>query len=99
MPPPHSRRGALAVFGGRFMVGMRAPMFIVAGASGIPYTRFITWDLLNMTITMPLLLGTGYWMGPPVLESHAALPWLTNIVLVAILAYGLWWFRRQQTEE
>ena len=93
-------RGALAVFGGRFMVGMRAPMFIVAGASGIPYTRFITWDLLGMTITMPLLLGTGYWMGPPVLESaQAALPWLSNFVLVAVLAYGLWWFRRQQTAE
>ena len=80
------------------MVGMRAPVFIVAGTSGLTYRQFILWDALGMAITAPTLLALGYYVGPPVLTwAEAVLPWLRNIIGVALVIGGatLWWQRRQ----
>lgn len=84
-------RGEVAVFGGRFLVGLRAPMFAVAGASGIPYRRFVQWDLLGLCVTTPALLLTGYWLGPPALTlADALLPYLRNLVVALIVLAALW---------
>jgi membrane protein DedA with SNARE-associated domain len=91
-------RGPTAVLGGRLMVGMRAPVFIVAGASGLPYRQFIYWDTIGMVITTPTLLALGYYVGPPVVSwAESALPWVRNALMIAIgCAVAIAWWRRHR---
>ena len=42
-----SGRGARAVFAGRFLIGVRAPVFVTAGALGLPLRDFVLWDLVS----------------------------------------------------
>jgi membrane-associated protein len=92
--------GELAVLGGRFLIGLRAPMFAVAGATGIRFRRFLLWDGLGLCLTTPALLLTGYYVGPPVLElAEAGLPYLRNLVVGAVGLTVAWWLWRGRAAE
>jgi membrane protein DedA with SNARE-associated domain len=48
--------GDRIIFMGRFMAGVRAPLFMTAGVLGHPYGKFILYDGLAATISVPLLV-------------------------------------------
>lgn len=55
--------GNKIIFLGRFMAGIRAPLFMTAGISGLPYWRFILVDGLAAMISVPLLVVLAYTFG------------------------------------
>jgi membrane-associated protein len=61
--------GAAAVLAGRFFVGMRASVFLVAGAMGLPLRRFALWDGVGLLVAVPLAVWLGFEVGEPVVHG------------------------------
>lgn len=88
------QRGSTAVLAGRFFVGMRAPIFLVAGAMGVSARRFLLWDLLGLVVVVPLAIGLGHAFGAPLAESALWLLERTRLVALVVLVGGIglaWW--------
>lgn len=86
--------GALAVLMGRFVIGFRTPVFVAAGAMGVPLRSFALYDALGLTLAVPLAVGLGYWFGSPVAEIAAALHRTSSIGGIAVavgLGLLIWW--------
>lgn len=54
------RYGAQAIFFGRHLAGVRAVLFVIAGAEGVPFRKFLLFDALAALLTVPLVFGLGY---------------------------------------
>lgn len=101
-----SRYGSTAIFLVRFLPGLRAPTFLLAGTMQMRLWRFLLIDTLAACLYVPMVCGLGY-----VFADHLddVAHWFRNIkrvmlILVAILVGGwlLWYYRykriRQTTE-
>jgi membrane protein DedA with SNARE-associated domain len=92
-------RGSAAVLVGRFLIGMRAPVFLVAGAMGVSMRKFVLWDLLGLMVAVPAAITLGYLFGAPLAD---ALVWTVarSRILALTVAFGgagwLWWRSRAQ---
>lgn len=91
-------RGGLAVFVGRWTPFVRSVMPSLAGISGMPYGKFLGWDLL----------GAGSWAIGSVLAGFAAgksyeqvVSWLGTFgaVLFGVVVLGVvgWWLWRRRS--
>ena len=58
-----ARHGEKIVIGARFMPGVRAVAYFVAGSAGMPYARFICFDGLAALCSAPLFVLLGYRFG------------------------------------
>jgi membrane protein DedA with SNARE-associated domain len=91
------RRGAQAVFLARFLPGVRAPAFLLAGASGLPYRRFLLADGAAAWVGALGLTWLGYHFGPGVLmHVQGGLRWL--LLAVGVVGAGVLlrrWLRRR----
>ena len=67
------RRDSLAVLTGRALIGMRVPVFFVAGTMGISFRKFVLWDALGLLVTTPILLGLGAYLGEPIVDILTAM--------------------------
>jgi len=61
--------GAYAVFLGRFLIGFRAPIFMVAGATRVPMKSFALWDLLGVVVVVPAVIILGFGFGEPIADT------------------------------
>ncbi len=52
--------GKKVVFFGRFIAGMRAPIFLIAGILKMPYRTFILLDGIGALLSVPLLTWLGW---------------------------------------
>lgn len=82
---------ARAVLAGRFFVGMRAPIFIVAGAMGVPLRRFLVWDALGLLLVIPTTLWLGFEFGQPLLDVFLSVWHATRWVGPALIAGIVAW--------
>lgn len=94
------RRGAQAIFIGRFIVGLRAVVFVVAGLERVRPRVFLFWDAVAALITVPLLFGLGFYFHSRIDEVRAAVATgQRGIAIVAVSALVLWigwrWFKRR----
>src|SRR5205823_3743307 len=83
-----ARRGGKAVFLGRFIGVLRALVPTVAGASGMPYRRFLLWNAMGGLIWGPTFVFLGYLAGSSYqrvekIAGRASLVLLLIAVLVA----------------
>jgi len=88
------KRRGFAVLAGRAMVGMRIPVFFIAGTMGIRLRSFLLWDMLGLLVTVPLLVGLGCVLGAPaidVLRQVIQVVGWVPLVLLVLVAVGLWW--------
>ncbi len=92
-----ARRGAVAVFLARFLPGLRAPAFLLAGATGLPYRRFLLADAAAAWIPAMGMTWLGFRFGPQVLaDVRGGLRWLLlAAVVVALGVLGVRWVRRR----
>lgn len=58
--PFFARHGNTAVFLARFVPGLRAPAFLIAGTMQMPLWRFVLIDTLASLIFVPALAALGY---------------------------------------
>jgi membrane-associated protein len=88
----YMRRGALAVFFSRFLPGLRAPAYLLAGATRLPYRQFVIADGAAAWIPALGVTWLGLRFGPTVLEDvRGGLRWVLGAVLVA----GFVWLVRR----
>jgi membrane-associated protein len=94
-----TRHGAAAVFFGRFSAFLRAAIPSAAGAAGIPYRRFLFWNVIGGVVW-----GTGYTLLGYVSGEgyHAVIAYAGGVgwgvlVLVAAIVLSAWmWHRRSR---
>lgn len=56
-------RGGAMVFWGRFIGALRALVSFVAGTAGMPYRRFLAWNVLASLCWTATIIGAGYAFG------------------------------------
>jgi membrane protein DedA with SNARE-associated domain len=59
----YRRFGQKIIFAGRFMPGLRAPIFFVAGSSGVKYSKFVAFDGMAALVSVPVWLFLGSHFG------------------------------------
>ncbi len=88
-----NKHGAWTVFFMRFLTGLRAPTFLIAGASRVPYRKFLLIDLAGAVCTISILISLGYYFGEPVsrgvekfdrIESYAIFGILFAVLVIII---------------
>jgi len=57
------RHGSKTIFIARFLAGIRAPAFFLAGATGVKYSTFFCWDFLGALISCPVSIWLAYTYG------------------------------------
>lgn len=55
------RHGAKFIIAARFVPGLRAVTYFVAGLTGVPYWKFITFDGLAACVSAPAWVYLGWW--------------------------------------
>lgn len=98
------RHQHLAVFGVRFLYGLRIVGPIVIGTSGVPIRTFLLLNSLGAAVWAVVFTMLGYLIGPAVLRAYAQIEqyqgWLGCgiVVLIAVWWGGhYWWSHRQRT--
>ena len=88
--------GALVIFLGRHLVGLRSQIFLVAGILKMPRLKFVLADAVSSVATISIMVGAGYWGGSTlelikkdVEEAKYALLLLILIIVLAILIWRL----------
>ena len=92
--------GSKAVFMARFIAGVRFLAGPMAGACGMPFLRFLGWNVMGAIIWCSLVVTIGYLVGDEldrVAEmAHSAHRWMFAIVMVGIaLIFFVWWREKQ----
>lgn len=86
------RRGAAAVFLGRFIGFARALVPFLAGASRMPYRQFLPYNIAGAVLWSAAFVTLGYFFGS---RWHAVESWATRAgVVLAIIATLAWLLRR-----
>ena len=91
------RQGPKAVFIGRFVGFARALVPFVAGASRMPYRKFVLYDALGAILWTVAFVNLGYGLGA---SWRVAEKWIsrTGLILGALVGLGLLvlWLRRRR---
>jgi membrane protein DedA with SNARE-associated domain len=56
------RFGSMVLFVGRFLPGLRAPIFFTAGSLRVRYWKFLLFDGLAALISVPFFVWLGHWL-------------------------------------
>jgi membrane protein DedA with SNARE-associated domain len=72
-------------FTGRFMPGIRAPIFLTAGIMKVPFKTFILQDGLAALISVPTWIYLGYWFSDNVDAALKFAKDLNAIIIVVLL--------------
>jgi membrane protein DedA with SNARE-associated domain len=93
----YARHGFLTVVVGRHTPVLRAPIFFLAGASGVSRAKFLLADALSAAVTVPIVTALGYYFGEHLEEVKTKIhhaQWVMAGVLVVAVAVW-WWLRRR----
>lgn len=83
------KRGVLTVVIGRHTPGLRAPSFLVAGASGMPTWKFVLADALSAMLTVPAVTYLGYLFANNLEKAKQHMRQIEVGILVGLAAVGL----------
>jgi len=84
--------GNRIIFMGRFMAGLRAPLFMSAGVTGFPYKKFIIFDGLAAMISVPLLIMLANRFGDEIELVKQMLVKTHKVLLIAIPLFIVVWY-------
>lgn len=83
------KHGGKAVFAGRFASVFRPVVPFVAGATGMPYARFLTFNLPAGLLWASIFVGLGFWAGDQwrdVARWVDRVGWLVVIAVIVFVA-------------
>jgi membrane protein DedA with SNARE-associated domain len=103
------RYHSMVLFLGRFLPGLRAPIFFTAGSMRVRYWKFFLLDGLAALVSVPFFTWLGHWLWREfqddltqlertLARTHSYTMWIgiaAGAALVAVLAV---WFRRVRSE-
>lgn len=92
------RRGGSAVFLGRFTAFLRAVTPALAGASRMPYRRFVLWNVLGGLVWAAAAVLVGFSAGASYGAAAQALGRGSGVLVVVVVAAGttVWFLRRRR---
>jgi membrane protein DedA with SNARE-associated domain len=72
----------------------------MAGAAGMPFLRFLGWNVMGAITWCSLMVTIGYLVGDEVWRAaqfiHWSARWIAlGVVLIALAAYLIHWWTRQ----
>ena len=83
----------------RFIAGIRFMAGPMAGAAGMPFWRFLGWNVSGALVWCFIVVTVGYLVGDELFRvaqiMHMASRWVALIVIVAGLAVLLHWWRER----
>jgi membrane protein DedA with SNARE-associated domain len=85
------RHGHMAIFYARFLAGVRAPVYIVAGSAGVAPRRFVVYDALGAVISVPIAVSIGYFFGDQIDLAITYLGGFDRLLLLAIAACAVFY--------
>jgi len=89
------RHGLKVFFVARFLVGVRAPVYLTAGILRVPYRRFLLIDLLCAATVVGAFFSLTYFFGQHIVQLvREAELWATLGVLLAVAGVGFFLWRR-----
>jgi len=93
--------GAKAVFMARFIAGVRFMAGPMAGAAGMPFLRFLGWNVLGAVIWCTLISTVGYLVGDELYHAlrvaRLASLWVAvAVILLAAAFIFMWWRDRRE---
>jgi membrane protein DedA with SNARE-associated domain len=76
----------------RFLPGLRAPTFLLAGAMYMPFRQFFWLDFVAALVSVPLVTYLGYAFAPQ-FESLLKMFHRVELIVVAVIFMGvlLYW--------
>jgi membrane protein DedA with SNARE-associated domain len=78
------RHGHMAIFYARFLAGVRAPVYLLAGSTGVAPKRFVVYDALGALFSVPIAVSIGYFFGDQIEVAVAYLGGFDRVMLLAI---------------
>ena len=92
------RRGGVAVFLGRFTAFFRAMMPALAGASQMPYRRFLLWNALGGIVWGSVFVTLGYLAGNSYhhVEKVAGRGFAVALAVIVVVALVVWRVRNER---
>ena len=84
------RHGRKAIFFGRFVAGLRAPLFLAAGITRLPLRIFFAMDLAAALLSVPLLLAAAWYFGDHIDEFRRMVGTGKAIFILALGAAAAW---------
>ena len=85
--------GKKAIFFGRFLMGLRAPLFLVAGITKFPFKIFFLMDLVAAVISVPILFSLSFYFGSHIeyaLDILSSLQKIFFLIGFIIFFYIFW---------
>jgi membrane protein DedA with SNARE-associated domain len=84
----YRRFGSATLVLGRFLVGLRALVVVLAGSTGVPFWKFLIFDVIGAALWSGLFIGAGYALGD---QEPALAGWVRggSALVAATLAAGL----------
>jgi membrane protein DedA with SNARE-associated domain len=94
------QHGSKAVFMARFITGARFLAGPMAGAAGMPFLRFLGWNVMGALIWCSLMVTIGYLMGDEFWRAigfvHWGARWIALVIaLIAVAAFIVRWWTHQ----
>ena len=94
------QHGSKAVFMARFITGARFLAGPMAGAAGMPFLRFLGWNVTGAFIWCSLMVTIGYLVGDEIWRVvglvHWGARWIAlGAVLIALAVYLVRWWMHQ----
>lgn len=88
------KHGHLAIFYARFLAGLRALVYLMAGSLGVSPGRFLLYDTLGAVISVPLVVSIGYLFGKQIGIAVRYLGGFEHIIWLIVLASALFYLSR-----
>ena len=85
------RHGKKAIFFGRFVAGLRAPLFLAAGITRLPIRIFFGMDLAAALLSVPLLLAAAWYFGDHIDEFRQMVGTGKAVFILLLGAAALLW--------
>ncbi|HMV68273.1 MAG TPA: DedA family protein [Myxococcota bacterium] len=92
--------GRFICFIARFLPGLRSPIYLTAGAMGIPLRTYVVQDATAAMISVPFWVILGWWFGPSVegalRAARSMQGWFAGGALLVVVGYVLWVIRKER---
>jgi len=82
----------------RFLVGIRAPVYVMTGVVRLPFRRFLLYDLISAALVVGVVFGLSYYFGERVAVwvKHAETRATIVVVLILIAVLSILYYRNRE---
>jgi membrane protein DedA with SNARE-associated domain len=70
----------------RFLIGIRAPVYLMTGAVRMPYRRFIVYDVISASFVVGTVFWLAYMFGANVQEWIHHTEFIATLIVLAVVA-------------